>query len=100
MTYSSFVGATLQALSGAALGVLFITASLPLRADDTSKPSVRTVLDKYCVTCHNTKLKTAGLQLDTTDVEHVAERADLWEKVDRKLRTGEMPPPGLPRPDK
>jgi mono/diheme cytochrome c family protein len=58
------------------------------------------VINKYCVTCHNAKLKTAGLQLDSLDIDHVGDRADLWEKVARKLRTGEMPPAGLPRPDK
>ena len=33
------------------------------------------------------------------DLEHVGEHAEIWEKVARKLRTGEMPPPGMPRPD-
>src|SRR5437588_8908601 len=33
--------------------------------------SPRAMLDKYCVTCHNTKLKTAGLTLDALDVDHV-----------------------------
>jgi hypothetical protein len=79
---------------------LLIAASLPLRADEAPKPSARAVIDKYCITCHNAKLKTAGLQLDTADVDHVGQHADLWEKVARKLRTGEMPPVGLPRPDK
>jgi len=79
---------------------LLIATSLPLFADDALKPSAKVVINKYCTTCHNARLKTAGLQLDTVDVEHVGERADLWEKVARKLRTGEMPPAGLPRPDK
>ena len=59
----------------------------------------RAVLDKYCATCHNARLKTAGLLLDEMDVGQVGERAEAWEKVARKLRTREMPPPGLPRPD-
>src|SRR5437870_675757 len=57
------------------------------------------VLGKYCVTCHNSRLKTAGLMLDTLDVEHVAGHEEVWEKVATKLRTHEMPPPGRPRPD-
>ena len=61
--------------------------------------AARAVLDKYCITCHNDKAKTAGLQLDSLDLEHVGEHAETWEKVARKLRTGEMPPPGMPRPD-
>jgi len=61
--------------------------------------ATRDVLDRYCITCHNARLKTAGLQLDTLDPTHVADRAEQWEKVVTKLRTGEMPPPGRPRPD-
>ena len=59
----------------------------------------RAVFDTYCVTCHNARLKTAGLMLDTMDVEHIDGEAETWEKVVRKLRTHEMPPPGRPRPD-
>ena len=61
--------------------------------------SHRAVLDQYCVTCHNQRLKTGGLTLDAVDLDKIAERADIWEKVVRKLRTGAMPPPGLRRPD-
>src|SRR6204780_1005343 len=58
------------------------------------------VLKKYCVTCHNENLRTAGLVIDTGDLNQVPDHAEVWEKVIRKLRTGTMPPPGLPRPDK
>jgi Protein of unknown function (DUF1592)/Protein of unknown function (DUF1588)/Protein of unknown function (DUF1587)/Protein of unknown function (DUF1595)/Protein of unknown function (DUF1585)/Planctomycete cytochrome C len=57
------------------------------------------VLKMYCVTCHNARLKTAGLEIDGLDAAHVGQRADIWEKIATKLRTGEMPPPGRPRPD-
>ena len=60
----------------------------------------RAVLNRYCVTCHNEKLKTAGLMLDKADVENPPASAEVWEKVIRKLRGGAMPPPGAPRPDK
>src|SRR5947207_5514721 len=62
-------------------------------------PAPRAALDRYCVTCHNQKIKTAGLMLDLMDVQKVAEEAPTWEKVVQKLRTGAMPPPGAPRPD-
>jgi mono/diheme cytochrome c family protein len=58
------------------------------------------VFDKYCVGCHNQRVKTAGLALDALDPAQVGEHAEAWEKVVRKLRTGAMPPPGRPRPDK
>ena len=59
----------------------------------------QTVLNRYCVTCHNQRLKTAGLELDTPDLARVGEHAAVWEKVVRKLRAGVMPPVGRPRPD-
>ena len=71
-------------------------------AHGQTRPSLlsqRAVLDQYCVTCHNQKLKTAGLMLDKLDLAHVGEHAEQWEKVVRKLRAGMMPPAGLPRPN-
>jgi len=61
--------------------------------------SRRALLNRYCVTCHNAKLRTGGLALDTPDTENVGKDAAIWEKVVAKLHAGEMPPPGLPRPD-
>src|SRR5262245_36645927 len=60
----------------------------------------RATLDKYCVTCHNDKLKTAGLMLDQIDVNNVGGRAETFEKVLLKLRAAQMPPSGAPRPPK
>ena len=58
------------------------------------------VLERYCVTCHNERLKTAGLVLDPAGLSRVSDSADVWEKVVRKLRSSSMPPAGAPRPDK
>ena len=63
----------------------------------TAPPS-RTLLDSYCVTCHNQRAKTADLALDTMSLADVAEHADVWEEVVRKLRGGLMPPAGIRRP--
>ena len=70
------------------------TSSLP--------PSVspqRAIIDKYCVGCHNDRARTAGLALDTVDLQRAGENAEVLEKVVRKLRGRMMPPPGRPRPD-
>ena len=71
----------------------------PVPAPSLSPSTHQAVLDKYCVTCHNARLRTADLQLDTVDVEHPAANAVTWEKVLRKLRARDMPPPGMPHPD-
>src|SRR5215471_12195349 len=62
-------------------------------------PTQRALLDQYCVTCHSEKLHTAGLSLEKADVDHPADNAAVWEKVLHKLRTREMPPARMPRPD-
>src|SRR5438876_9083847 len=64
-----------------------------------SPPSTRDVINTYCVTCHNGRLKTAGLELDSLDLSDVTRHASQLEKIVTKLRTREMPPPGRPRPD-
>src|SRR6185503_5438688 len=53
----------------------------------------RATLDRYCVTCHNSRTRTGGLALDTLDVTRVAADAETWEKVVRKIRGRMMPPP-------
>lgn len=60
--------------------------------------SHRRMIDRYCVTCHNQRLVTAGLTLDDADVANPGEGPEIWEKVVRKLRTGMMPPPNMPQP--
>ena len=61
-------------------------------------PSPRALVDQYCITCHNERLKTGGLSLDKVDIEHPAMAPEIWEKVAHKLRVGDMPPAGRPRP--
>ncbi len=64
----------------------------------TDNPA-RELVNKYCVSCHNEKLKTAGLALDRTDAGNLSNSPETWEKVIVKLRSRAMPPPKLPRPD-
>jgi mono/diheme cytochrome c family protein len=69
------------------------------QTDRTAAENARAALRTYCVTCHNERLKTAGLMLDSLDVEQAPARPAVWEKVAHKLRAHEMPPPTAPRPD-
>jgi len=59
----------------------------------------RTVINSYCVGCHNETVRAAGFLLDQVDVERASEVPEVWEKVVKKLRTRAMPPLGMPRPD-
>lgn len=68
-------------------------------AGSSASESSREFVSRYCVGCHNERLKTAGLTLDGSHVTEIASHPELWEKVARKLRAGLMPPPGSRRPD-
>jgi hypothetical protein len=82
------------------VGAVTSSGQLSLRAAGMQSPSAhRVVLDKYCVTCHNARLRTAALLLDTADVDHPAANPAVWEKVLHKLRARDMPPQGVPHPD-
>jgi hypothetical protein len=73
---------------------------IPLEArQQAPTPSVPTVVNRYCVSCHNGRLKTGGLALDAVVSHDVAQDPDVWEKVVRKIRARQMPPIGTPRPD-
>jgi mono/diheme cytochrome c family protein len=81
------------------------SAKLGLQASGQQSPATdisvhRALLDKYCVTCHNQRLKTADLALDIADLTNVAAQSDTWEKVIRKVRAEMMPPVGAAHPDK
>src|SRR6266849_6748354 len=53
----------------------------------------------YCDTCHFGPKARASVNLETLDLANLDSNGALWEKVLRKLRGREMPPPGMPRPD-
>jgi mono/diheme cytochrome c family protein len=59
----------------------------------------RATLTQYCLTCHNARVKTAGLSLEPLDLGRMQDDRDMWERVVRKLRVGAMPPHGMKRPD-
>ena len=82
-------------LSGSSLG----TAPSRQAASTIEPESVRAVLTEYCLECHNDRLKTAALALDTFDLTKIAANPEVWEKVVKKLRGRMMPPLGRRRPD-
>jgi Protein of unknown function (DUF1592)/Protein of unknown function (DUF1588)/Protein of unknown function (DUF1585)/Protein of unknown function (DUF1595)/Protein of unknown function (DUF1587)/Cytochrome C oxidase, cbb3-type, subunit III len=56
---------------------------------------------QYCVGCHNERMKGnfGNLSLEGLDSTDVFGHVETFEKVVRKLRKGQMPPEGRPRPD-
>jgi len=97
MNRTSAVAVTV-ALWMSTAGVGTAHAARPGGQVDSRLPANRALLDQFCVTCHNGRLKTGGLALDTADPADVGHNIELWEKVIRKVRAGMMPPPGRPAP--
>src|SRR5688572_30610735 len=56
------------------------------------------MVGKHCASCHNSQVQNGGLDLDSIRLDDVAEHADVWERVVRKLRARQMPPVGMNRP--
>src|SRR5437762_6925087 len=95
-------GSILRCLAGLlAAGAFMCALEAQQPAAGAPLPSTphRDVVKRYCVSCHNDRLKTGGLALDTVVAHDVGQNAEVWEKVLRKVRARQMPPIGMPRPD-
>jgi len=95
-----------QFISVSALLVLIASPAVMQTRTAAQADQHRAMLNTYCVTCHNTRLKTGGLALDGAVLDHLSQStgqsagddAQVWEKALRKLRGHQMPPPGSPQP--
>jgi len=76
-----------------------VTPSQAQRASAPDRAAQRALIEDHCVSCHNQKAKTADISLQGLSFNSVSDHVVVWEKVLRKLRTGQMPPPGAPRPE-
>ena len=88
------VGAATALIVGAA----FFIAPPAAAQDGAAAELLRATVGRYCVTCHNDRLRTADLSLAGLDLSQVGAHAETWEKVVTKLRARTMPPAGRPRP--
>ena len=75
-TWASFIGRNnLRRRSRMRYGIVSLVGAALLGAQtQPSAADPRAFLDKYCVTCHNQKLHTAGLALDTSG------RREAWRQ--------------------
>lgn len=81
------------------LSLLTLCASSALSAADSFETAVKPVLTKSCSPCHNDRNQSGGVNvIPFTHPESVSAYRDDWERLIRKVRSGEMPPKGFPRP--
>ena len=78
------------------LSLAVAVSCLPLAAESRD---VFAFVQQSCVGCHNAQLKSGDVDLQTLQGTKTFEQnRAIWEKVVDKLKTGQMPPPGVPRP--
>ncbi len=86
----------------ACLAAAAVLTVCPIFASDAAVGGVpdpnRFLEQQRCVICHSAKVHTADVVLEGIDLGHIGNAAPVLERALRKVRTGEMPPPPLPRP--
>jgi len=83
------------------LVVYSLAAATVMRAADTPtfEKTVAPVLASTCAPCHNENLSSGNVDLGAyAKASSLTEHRDGWDVILRKLRAGEMPPKGVPRP--
>ena len=83
----------------AGCGLLAGTPAAAQSRPDSDAAPFRQTIAQYCLACHGSATKTAGLDLESLAAAAVAHDTDAWEGVARKLRGRQMPPVGMPKPD-
>ena len=71
----------------------------PGQAPASADVPYRALVNTYCLSCHNSRTKAGALELDAINTADPSEHWETWEKVVRKLRAHQMPPPGIRQPD-
>ena len=103
-------GKPVAAARGAALTVLGATLAAVMalgtsqhvagQADEFDS-TVRPVFAASCAQCHNSRVLSGGLNVEEiSSTSSLVQQREIWEKVLRRLRAGDMPPAGSPRPPK
>jgi mono/diheme cytochrome c family protein len=104
-------GSTVWRAGVAALVSLWVGASATGSGGITAAAAVaqapaaeqRALLERYCVSCHNERLRERGtvpVSFAGLDLADVDANARTLEGIVLKMRAGLMPPSGAPRPDK
>jgi hypothetical protein len=69
------------------------------RGTPSGGSAFKNFIESHCLDCHDTATATANLALEDLIVEDIGRSPEAWEKVVRKLSTGQMPPSEMPRPE-
>ena len=88
-----------RAALAAGLALAWLGLAQPGAAGAQTRGPEQSLVNRYCLGCHNDRALQGGLSLEAAPLDDVAGHAEVWERVVRKLRAGAMPPSGSARPD-
>ena len=60
---------------------------------------MQATLQQFCIACHNDSLQSGDLSFQKIDLTQVSGHGAVPERLLAQLRSGRMPPVGMPRPD-
>ena len=84
---------------GVCLPVLTAYAQAPTALNNGFEKSVLPVITSTCAPCHNDRMASGGLNLGLFGTKtSMIDQREGWELIIQKVRSGEMPPQGVPRP--
>ena len=73
---------------------------VPASAQEPAAASRTAFVQQYCLGCHGNAAAAGGLALEGVPADEPAKYPEVWEKVARRVKAGEMPPAGVPRPER
>ncbi|MCW2396675.1 MULTISPECIES: DUF1592 domain-containing protein [unclassified Sphingobium] len=89
-------------LAAGAVYLAALGAAFPVQGDEptaVAENAPHPMIGKYCMSCHDSEERVAGLSFEGMDFDHTGKNAAIWEKVVRKVSAGAMPPLNSPRPE-
>ena len=89
---------------GAIAGILLLSgiaawSQKPVPGGASFDSSVAPILNNTCSACHDPGTASGGLNIAELTASSLTTKREQWEKVIRRVSAGEMPPPGIPKPE-
>src|ERR1051325_4720705 len=81
------------------LSTLPVTSLLAQNGPKLLRSPSHAFVSQYCASCHDAETKKGELDLESISSEDATRHTEVWEKVVRRLRTRQMPPPEKKRPN-
>ena len=97
----SVLALILISATGIAVTARFLLAQAavgPTPLDASFEQYVKPFFKQNCIACHNSDTGTAGIRVDQLDGKLEDRHIQAWEAIRNRVRTGTMPPKGMPQP--